>query len=97
LAVYLARSGATNIVALARSGFEDAASQSVLHNLRAMGCGVDLVVGDVTSLEDVRRAFNAASRPIVGVIQGAMVLRVSSLCYSSLSPVWLQSGLTEIK
>ena len=77
LALYLARKGATNIVTIARSGFEDEASRSVIHNLQAMGCHVDLFVGDITKIEDVRRAFTQARKPIVGVIQGAMVLRVS--------------------
>jgi hypothetical protein len=78
LALYLARHGAKNIVVMARSGYDDAGSQSIIYNLNAMGCHVDLVKGDITKIEDVRRAFQEASKPIGGVIQGAMVLRVSN-------------------
>jgi NAD(P)-dependent dehydrogenase (short-subunit alcohol dehydrogenase family) len=79
LAIYLARNGATNIVTIARSGYGDAASQSVIYNLKAMNCQVDLIVGDVTNIEDVRQAFKQARKPVAGVIQGAMTLRVSIL------------------
>lgn len=75
LAIYMARNGARNIVTMARSGFDDPATQAVMHDLKALSCHVDLVVGDVTVLYDVRRAFQQASRPVAGVIQGAMVLR----------------------
>lgn len=74
LAIYLAQQGAKRIVVLARSGHEDARSQAVLKNVHAQGARVDLVRGDVSVAEDVRRTFKSASVPISGVIQGAMVL-----------------------
>lgn len=77
LAIYMARQGAKNIVALSRSGHDDKVSQSVVHQLAALGTTVDLIRGDVTNIDDVRRAFNEASMPIAGLIQGAMMLRVS--------------------
>jgi KR domain-containing protein len=77
LAIYMARQGAKNIVALSRSGHGDKVSQSVVHQLAALGTTVDLIRGDVTNIDDVRRAFNEASMPIAGLIQGAMMLRVS--------------------
>jgi NAD(P)-dependent dehydrogenase (short-subunit alcohol dehydrogenase family) len=77
LAIYMARQGAKNIVALSRSGHDDKVSQSVVHQLAALGTAVDLIRGDVTNIDDVRRAFNEASMPIAGLIQGAMMLRVS--------------------
>ncbi|KAK9445239.1 Beta-ketoacyl synthase [Metarhizium brunneum] len=75
LAVYLARSGAKNIVVISRSGYEDEKSQKTVYDCNSLGCSVNLVTGDITSLDDVRRAFASASKPVVGVIQGAMVLR----------------------
>lgn len=75
LAVYLARNGAKNIVVISRSGYEDARSQKTIYDCNSLGCSVDLVKGDIKRIEDVRRAFNSASKPVVGVIQGAMVLR----------------------
>ena len=77
LAVYLAQKGAKHLVILSRSGYGDERSQIVLKNLHAEGCKVDLVKGDVSVLEDVQRTFKEATAPIAGIIQGAMVLRVS--------------------
>lgn len=61
---------------LSRSGYADERSQGVLKNIYAEGCQVDLIRGDVSVVADVQRAFDEASMPIAGVIQGAMVLRV---------------------
>ena len=77
LAVYMARHGAKHIVVMSRSGYDDKTSQRVLHDLYSEGCQVDLAIGDVSDLGDVRRAFQKAAVPIGGIIQGAMVLRVS--------------------
>ena len=77
LAVYMARHGAKHIVAMSRSGYEDKTSQRVLNDLYNEGCQVDLAIGDVSNLGDVQRAFQEATVPVGGIIQGAMVLRVS--------------------
>lgn len=78
LAVYMARHGAKHIVVMSRSGYDDKSSQRVLNDLSNEGCQVVLARGDVSDLGDVRRAFKRAAVPIGGVIQGAMLLRVSS-------------------
>ncbi|CAG5139713.1 uncharacterized protein ALTATR162_LOCUS550 [Alternaria atra] len=75
LAVYLARNGATNIVTISRSGYDDERSQKTIYDCNTLGCHVDLVTGDITNLSDVRRAYSAASKPVAGVIQGAMLIR----------------------
>lgn len=76
LAADMARHGARSLVVLARSGFDDARSQAVLKDLAAEGCRAQLVRGDVSRLDDVRRAFDSAGAlPVAGVVQGAMVLR----------------------
>ena len=62
---------------LSRSGYDDEVSKSVIVHLQEMGTHVDLIRGDVTKVEDVRRMFSSATKPIAGIIQGAMVLRVS--------------------
>ena len=79
LAVYLARKGAKYLTVLSRSGYEDEKSQAVLQDLDALGVQTDLFKGDVSKLEDVQRMFRQSKKPIVGIIQGAMVLRVSTL------------------
>ena len=58
LAVYLAKLGAKNLVAMGRSGYDDERSQSVLRDLKAEGCHIDLVRGDVSNTDDVRKAFS---------------------------------------
>ena len=75
LALYLAQNGARNIVAISRSGYDDERSQKIIYDCNTLGCSVDLVTGDILSMKDVRRAFTSATMPVVGVIQGAMVLR----------------------
>lgn len=79
LALYLARIGAKNIAVMSRSGYDDSASQSVIYHLKAMGTHIDLIQGDITNVEDVRRAFASTNKPVGGIIQGAMILRVSEL------------------
>ena len=77
LALYMARHGARHIVVMSRSGYKDESSQRILRDLSNEGCQVDLAIGDVSNVDDVRRAFQNATAPIGGIIQGAMVLRVS--------------------
>lgn len=77
LAIYLARLGIKHLVVFSRSGYADERSQGVLKDIHAEGCQVVLVKGDVSVADDVRRCFKLATVPIGGVIQGAMVLRVS--------------------
>ena len=77
LAVYMARHGARHIGVMSRSGYNDESSQKILKDLSNEGCQVDLTIGDVSEVDDVRRAFQNATAPIGGIIQGAMVLRVS--------------------
>lgn len=77
LALHLAAQGAKNIAVMSRSGCEDDASQRVAHNIRVLGCSVQIVRGDVTLIEDVRRCFDEISTPIGGIIQGAAIFRVS--------------------
>jgi KR domain/Zinc-binding dehydrogenase len=76
LAIYLARHGARHLVVVSRSGYQDKKSLAVLQDLDALGTQVDLAEGDVSKLDDVQRVFQRSTKPIGGVIQGAMVLRV---------------------
>lgn len=48
----------------------------MLFQLEALGTRVIVIKGDVANAEDVRNAFQKGARPIAGVVQGAMVLRV---------------------
>jgi NAD(P)-dependent dehydrogenase (short-subunit alcohol dehydrogenase family) len=77
LAIHLAKNGAANIAVLSRSNHCDEKSQQALSRLRGLNCKVDMIQGDITCIDDVRRAFTSTSVPIGGIIQGAMVLCVS--------------------
>jgi NAD(P)-dependent dehydrogenase (short-subunit alcohol dehydrogenase family) len=77
LAVYLAKSGAKHLAVISRSGHSDEKSQGVVKDIRALGCEIDLLRADVANLSEVERALSQTTVPIAGIVQGAMVLRVS--------------------
>lgn len=66
---------------MSRSGCDDELSQSVLFQLKALGTEVTVIKGDVSKCEDVQRAFKQAAKPIAGIVQGAMLLRVSDMSW----------------
>ena len=70
---------------MSRSGYADDKSKYVIKQITALGCHIDLLVGDVTKLEDVTKVMQSTTVPVVGVIQGAMVLRVSLISCDMLS------------
>lgn len=78
LAVYLAKSGAKQLAVISRSGHDDEKSRGIIKQINALGSHIDLLTADITCAEDVEVAFRKTSVPIAGIIQGAMVLRVSS-------------------
>lgn len=75
LVIYLAKQGAKHIAVMSRSRCYDDHVQRVVQNVRALGCSIHLSQGDVCRLEDVRAVFEATPAPVVGIVQGAMVLR----------------------
>ena len=75
----MAEHGARHIITNSRSGIKDEASARVVRNCNFYGCKVTEVQGDVGNLESVRRMLKASTPRIAGVIQGAMVLRVSDV------------------
>ncbi|KAL5454073.1 hypothetical protein PMIN06_005174 [Paraphaeosphaeria minitans] len=82
LAIYLAQQGAKHLAVMSRSGYADEKSRLVIKQIEALGCQIDLLIADVTDAEAVTKAMRQTTVPVVGVIQGAMVLRVgSSNCY----------------
>lgn len=77
LALYMAQCGAKNLTILSRSGVDDERSQRVIRDLSSLGATTTIFKGDVTNIEDVTRLFQESALSIKGIIQGAMVLRVS--------------------
>jgi len=78
LVVYMAKNGAKHLAVISRSGHSDEKSQGVVKEIEALGCQIDLLSADVAIASDVEKAFQATTVPIAGIVQGAMVLRVSS-------------------
>jgi NAD(P)-dependent dehydrogenase (short-subunit alcohol dehydrogenase family) len=77
LAIYLAQQGAKYLAVMSRSGYADEKSRYVIKQINALGCHIDLLVADVTNAEAVTQALQKTTVPVVSIIQGAMVLRVS--------------------
>lgn len=92
LAVYMARRGAKNITVISRGGYGDLRSQKIIYDCNSLGCHVDEIIGDITSIKDVRRAFKVSWKPIIGVIQGAMVLR--DRMFSMMTPQEFREPIT---
>lgn len=77
LATWMVEKGARHLVFLSRSAGTSARDQSFVHELEIQGCTVVLVKADVSVLEDVMTAIRSCPRPIGGILQLSMVLRVS--------------------
>jgi len=76
IAIWMAEHGARNLVFLSRSGRRNVNS-AFFHELEEMGCTAQVFTGNVCSLGDVTNAVKNATKPIAGVMQMSMVLRVS--------------------
>lgn len=74
--LFLARLGVRHFTILSRSGDRDLRSKQIVQNLEMLGGQTVLIQGDVSKLDDVRRAFDSATAPVDGIINGAMVLKV---------------------
>ncbi|KAF3763946.1 hypothetical protein M406DRAFT_85351 [Cryphonectria parasitica EP155] len=75
VAVWMAESGATEIVFLSRSAGDQDRYAGFIEELRSLGCKAILVAGNVTNLSDVERAVQSATKPVRGAMQATMVLQ----------------------
>ena len=83
LAIHMAQHGARHIIVNSRSGIGDEASARIVASCNVYKCEVVEVKGDVGDIDFVREMFKSAVPRIAGVIQGAMVLRVSEFSFGS--------------
>ncbi|KAI0538949.1 BcBOA9 protein [Xylaria digitata] len=74
LARFMVGRGARNLTFLGRSGADKKEAAAMIESLRARGCVVNVVRGDVSNREDVAKAVAAAGVPVYGMVQGAMAL-----------------------
>lgn len=66
------------VVFMSRSAEDPGKYDHLVNELTALGCSPVLVSGSVSSEEDVRRAFDAARKPVMGVVHMSMILNVCS-------------------
>lgn len=76
IATWMVEGGARNLIFLARSARESPETRDFLEELRSQGCWVQLVAGSISNLSDVQRAVNNAAKPLAGIFNLAMVLKV---------------------
>lgn len=79
LAIHMAKHGARHIVVGNRSGISDEASANVVESCATYGCTVFEARGDVGDSNWVWNLVKTTTPRLAGVIQGAMVIRVSYL------------------
>lgn len=79
VARWMVEKGARHLIFMSRSGLEPTKAREFVQDLESQGnCHIQAVTGDVTNINDVERALSAAGRPIAGIMQLSMVLRVRS-------------------
>lgn len=74
---WMVEQGARELIFLSRSAGKSEEDQAFIGELEAQGCHVSCVLGNVTDLEAVKRAVATCTRPLVGVLQMAVDLKVS--------------------
>jgi D-arabinose 1-dehydrogenase-like Zn-dependent alcohol dehydrogenase len=76
VATWMVEQGARHIIFMSRSAKFTPELQNYIRELGSQGCKVQLVAGSVSNVADVERAVHTAAKPIAGVINLSMVLRV---------------------
>ena len=93
VAIWMVEHGAKNLIFFSRSAGKSKADQEYLGELEALGCSSQTFAGDVSKIKEVRNVVDSAAKPIAGVMQMSMVLKVASplpqkpLCYGILSTI----------
>lgn len=77
VSVWLVEHGARHLIYLGRSAGRSDSDKRFVAELASMGCSTQCFQGSVATLEDVQNAVKKASKPLAGVLQMSMVLRVS--------------------
>lgn len=85
VAVWLISKGVRHLIFFSRSADTISFDDPLIQELNALSCQVTLVSGDVTKYSDVASAIKGSERPIAGVLQASMVLRVRKFTTSPAS------------
>ena len=75
ISTWMVEHGAGELLYLSRSAGKSSRDDDFVNELKSMGCKVKLVSGDVSKLDDVTKAVQAATNPLKGVVQMSMVLQ----------------------
>jgi hypothetical protein len=78
VATWMAQHGAKSLIFFSRSAGNLKVHQEIFDELQALGCSVQTFAGSVANIEDVKRVVGNADKPIAGVLQMSMILRVSA-------------------
>lgn len=66
------------VIFLSRSANNKNRYMAFIEELHSLGCNAILVPGNVASLDDVERAVKSSTKPIRGVMQATMLLKVGN-------------------
>ena len=83
ISCWMLERGARNFIFLGRSGMKKPAARSLVEGLRHEGADVDVVRGNVSTVQCVFNAILGSKRSIGGIVQAAMAL--SDVLWSSMS------------
>ena len=78
---WMVNRGVKNLILLSRSGAQSTTAIALIKELKAKGAHVEAPACDVTQADMLRNALERCAEtmpPVKGVIQGSMVLKVSS-------------------
>ncbi len=94
IATWMIERGARSLIFFSRSAANKDVHGAFLHELEALGCSVQAFSGHVGNLKDVKRAVTGASKPVAGVMQMSLILRVwcSAIVDLSWPPDWCSIG-----
>ena len=73
------------MIFFSRSAGKVTQDDSFIKELEAQGCFVQKISGSVTNPEDVKKVVSSAAKPIAGVLQASMVLKV---CLLAMNLLW---------
>ena len=76
---WMVEKGAKHLVFLSRSAGESKKDQAFISELISQDCSVQVFAGSVANLQDVKNAVANAGRPVAGVLQLSMVLKVPTI------------------
>jgi NAD(P)-dependent dehydrogenase (short-subunit alcohol dehydrogenase family) len=77
VSTWMIERGAKELIFLSRSAGKSSDNQAFIRELEVQGCHVICVTGNVTDKEDVNEAIRRRTRPLAGVLQMAVDLKVN--------------------